>query len=166
MVELKFFEYLSAKKNLVVSKLIRGVRRNAGLLVNSHNVPDRSYTNQSESTNAILSAKKVALGYTKKEDITKLQFIRHVWEECVKEQDLEIEKCVHGQSDRFRLSDDVRQLLLVKPEKWFTLTKSQKDFYTNVICKYSTDDINNKKRIRIPDEATAAEEAAQNLSTK
>ena len=89
-----------------------------------------------------------------------------MWEECVKEQDLEIEKCVYGQSDRFRLSDDVRQLLLVKPEKLFTLTKSQKDFYINEICKYSTDGINNNKRIRIPEEATAAEEAAQNLSTK
>ena len=37
-------------------------------------IPPRLHTNQSESVNSILAAKKVAVGYNRKDDVTQLFF--------------------------------------------------------------------------------------------
>ena len=52
----------------VLRKLIRSSRRK--VLKTYTKIPLRLYTNQSESVNSILAAKKVALGYNKKDDVT------------------------------------------------------------------------------------------------
>ena len=73
-------------------------------------VPSRVYTNQSEAANSILAAKKPALGYTKKDDISKGQFLRNVWQSVVNEQELEISLALYGQSERYRLKDEAKYL--------------------------------------------------------
>ena len=41
-------------------------------------VAPRVYSNQSETVNSMLSAKKVSLGYSKQEDIVKSHFVKFV----------------------------------------------------------------------------------------
>ena len=60
----KFFAYLKEREKTVLRKLIRGSQRKA--LKANAKIPPRLYTNQSESVNSILGAKKVAPGYNKK----------------------------------------------------------------------------------------------------
>ena len=61
-------------------------------------VPPRLYTNQYETVNSILSAKKAALGYKRKEDISKFTFIKKIFLASVDHQRREIEKALVGQS--------------------------------------------------------------------
>ena len=105
-----FYSYLKKNEKNVLRKLIRDRRREVGLHVNSENAPDRSYTNQSETTNSVLSAKKHSLGYTKKDDMNKGNFVKDVWQIVVTEQETEIKKALHGQSDCFRLKEEARYL--------------------------------------------------------
>ena len=76
--------------------------------VDENNVPDCIYTNQSETSNSVLSAKKSALGYLKKDDMSKGQFIRKVWEGCVRDHNVEVERALYGQSERYRLEQDAK----------------------------------------------------------
>ena len=66
----KFAVYIEEREKTILRKLIRSVRRKAFRTPESTK-PPRLYTNQSETVNSILSAKKAALGYKKKEDISK-----------------------------------------------------------------------------------------------
>ena len=59
----------------MLRKLIRNVRRKAKRISNK-SVPPRLYSNQSETVNYILAAKRCALGYGKKEDVSKCSFIK------------------------------------------------------------------------------------------
>ena len=63
-----FSAYLKESEKTVLRKLIRSSRRK--VLKTYTKIPLRLYTNQSESVNSILAAKKVALGYNKKDDVT------------------------------------------------------------------------------------------------
>ena len=58
------------------------------------------------------------------------------------------------------MTTKVKDLLYVAPERWFSLSKSQKEFYMTEVHKYSSEDISNKKQIRIPG-ACNLEEAIQ-----
>ena len=62
------------------------------------------YTKQSETVNSVLSAKKLALGYSKKEDISKAHFIKYVWQGVVNHQEHEIEKAIINQSVEYCLA--------------------------------------------------------------
>ena len=61
-------------------------------------VPPQVYTNQFETVNLILPAKKLALGYSKKEDISKAHFVKYLWQGVVNHQEHEIEKAIINQS--------------------------------------------------------------------
>ena len=63
-----FSAYLKESEKTVLRKLIRSSRRK--VLKTYAKIPLCLYTNQSESVNSILAAKKVALGYNKKDDVT------------------------------------------------------------------------------------------------
>ena len=72
-----FSSYIKSREKTVLRKIIRSSRKKAYHISDSQ-VPPRVYTNQSETVNSMLSAKKVSLGYSKKEDIAKSHFIKHV----------------------------------------------------------------------------------------
>ena len=61
-------------------------------------VPPQVYTNQFETVHSILPAKKLALGYSKKEDISKAHFVKYLWQGVVNHQEHEIEKAIINQS--------------------------------------------------------------------
>ena len=88
----KFSAYLKDREKTVLRKLICSSRRKA--LKTNPKIPPRLYTNQSESVNSILAAKKVALGYNKKDDVTQSFFMQKIWKATVDHQSLEIEKAI------------------------------------------------------------------------
>ena len=70
-------KYIANREKTVLRKMAKDVRRKA-FLVNDMQNPPRIYTSQSEAVNWMLSSKKVALGYSKKEDISKTIFIKEI----------------------------------------------------------------------------------------
>ena len=108
-------------------------------------VPPRLYTNQSETVNSILSAKKTALGYKKKEDISKFTFIKKIFLASV-DQRREIEKALVGQSSEYRLNKNA-EYLQVPLETWTNLSKLKRREYLDFVTHLSKDEIKNMKTI-------------------
>ena len=75
----KLAAFIKSREKTVLRKIIRSSRRRA-FQMKDDEVPPRVYTNQSETVNSILSAKRLALGYSKKEDISKAHFVKYVWQ--------------------------------------------------------------------------------------
>ena len=73
----KFAAFIKSREKTVLRKIIRSSRRRA-FQMKDDEVPPRVYTNQSETVTSILSAKKLALGYSKEEDISKAHFVKYV----------------------------------------------------------------------------------------
>ena len=61
----KFAVYIEERAKTILRKLIRTVKRKA-FRTPECTIPPRLYTNQSETVNSILSAKKAVLGYKKR----------------------------------------------------------------------------------------------------
>ena len=76
------------------------------------------YTNQSETVNSILSVRKVAPGYSRKDDISKAHFVKYAWQGVVKHQEHKIEKAIINQSVEYRLAPAARYLS-VPVEVWY-----------------------------------------------
>ena len=93
--------------------------------VDEEGVPRRAYTNQSETVNSMLSTRKQVLGYSKKDDLSKTQFIRNIWEPVVALQDSEIERALYGQSEQYRLTKEAKYLE-VDVEHWYNWTDGQR----------------------------------------
>ena len=66
----QFALYIAEREKTVLRKMTKNVRRNAFRVKDMRNQP-RIYINQSEAVNWILSSKKVAVGYSKKEKVSK-----------------------------------------------------------------------------------------------
>ena len=81
-------------------------------------VTPRVYTSQSKTVNSILSAKKLALGYSKTKDISKANFVKYVRQGVVNQQEHEIEKAIINQSVKYRLVPPA-QYLSVPVEVWY-----------------------------------------------
>ena len=116
--ERKFSTFLQKREKTVLRQMIQGRRQKGGMPTGANGVPYRVYTNQSESINSMLAAKKQSLGFSKKEDLSKAQFICKVWEAVVSEQNQEIERALYGQSECFRLADEA-DYLKVEVEEWY-----------------------------------------------
>ena len=129
--EPKFSVYLEERRKSVLKKLIRDARRKAGMPLDQDGVPQRVFTNQSETVNSMLSSKKLSLGYAKKEDLSKTQFIGDVWEAVVAEQEIEIEKAIVGQSERYRLTRNA-SYLKVPVEEWYGWCKRKRERYESL----------------------------------
>ena len=61
----------------------------------------------------MLSAKKVSLGYSKKEDNAKSHFVKYVWKSRVNHQSLEIERTLTNQSAKYRLLEEVQYFAIL-----------------------------------------------------
>ena len=60
----------------------------------------------------MLSAKKVSLGYSKKDNIVKSHFVKYVWKSAVDHQSHEIERALTNQSGEYRLSEEAQYLAI------------------------------------------------------
>ena len=101
--EPKFYNFLKERKKRVLRRLIQDVRKDGGLPSDDTGIPKRAYTNQSETTNAVLASHKASLGYSKKDDISKTQCIKDVWQHVALTQEEELSKALYGGSSQFRL---------------------------------------------------------------
>lgn len=86
----------------------------------------RCNTNQSESVNNKLTRQKEAItGKDKsKGNMTKLEFVRDVWKEVDKQQQLELQMAICGLSEEYELADKA-SYLVVQPEVWFKWTEKE-----------------------------------------
>ena len=73
----KFAAFIKSREKTVLRKIIRSSRRKAFQMKDGEVLP-WVYTNRSETVNSILSARKVALGYSKK-DISKAHLVKYTW---------------------------------------------------------------------------------------
>ena len=114
--------------------------------MNIKSVPPRLYSNQSETVNSILAAKKCALGYGKKEDVSKFSYIKDIYQSAVEHQSREIEKAIINQINKYRLNENAAYLhvALETLENW---TCDKKQRYTAFARDLNLDDIKVKKVI-------------------
>ena len=130
----KFAAFIKSREKTVLRKIIRSSRWKA-FQMKDDNVPPRVYTNQSETVNSILSAKKLALGYSKKEDISKAHFVKYVWQGVVNYQEHEIEKAIINQGVEYRLAP-AAQYLSVSVEIWYQWSQSYHQKYVKLIKSF------------------------------
>ena len=119
--------------------MIADARNKAGMPCDGSGVPLRCYTNQSESVNNKLARQKEAIVKNNKNKVhlTKLQFMRDVWEEVHKHQQEELEMAISSQE--FELMDMVRQL--ERPaDEWFEMTRQQRKCYASKFNQMSVED--------------------------
>ena len=135
----QFAFYIADREKTVLRKMTKLIERNA-FRVNDMQNPPRIYTNQSEAVNWILSSKKVALGYSKREDVSKTIFIKEIWKPAVDHQHFEMEKAVINQSSEYRLSQEAAYLS-VPIELWYTWSKIRRNKYINFIRNLSKSDL-------------------------
>ena len=86
--------------------------------ISGSQVPPRVYTNQSETVNWMLSAKKVSFGYSKKDDIAKSHFVKYICKSTVDHQSLETERALSNQIAEYRLSEEA-QYLAIPTDVWY-----------------------------------------------
>ena len=67
-IQEKFCDFIKKREKPVIRKMIRDVRQMANLPLVDNSVPVRPYTNQSETLNFMLSAKKESINFGKKKD--------------------------------------------------------------------------------------------------
>ena len=113
-------------------------------------MPKRLYTNPSESLNNILKSRKNALGYSKKDDMPLPLFVKDVWLKVADEKMKEIEKTLTGQSENYRLIDEVKYLQ-VSVEKWYSMSESLREKYMNDFKSLTYEDVR-KGKVIIQDE--------------
>ena len=108
----------------------------------------RSYTNQYETVNNQLTRQKEAItGKAKgKSDLTKLEFVRDVWEQVDQQQQFELQLAICRLSEEYELVDQVHYLL-VNPEVWFEWAVEKRMEYTQKFNELIVDDVAKKKVI-------------------
>ena len=96
--------------------------------------------------NSILSTKKAGLGYKKKEDISKFDFIKKVLQPSISHQRREIEKALISQSNEYRLNKKAEYLQILL-ETWTNLSMAQKRKYLDFIINLSNHELEKMKKI-------------------
>ena len=154
---ISFITFLTDHKH-VFSKMTRAKRRKAKLPVDENNIPARCYTNASECINHVMAAQKRLAGYTKKQDITKLQFILEVYEPTIKKQLRKIESAITGtEPGNYRLSSNAEYCKMSITD-WKSITRNQQTEFISAFLKLTTSDMKNKKPLDIPSISQEAEE--------
>ena len=100
--------------------MIRNARKKAGMPTNKMGNDLRSYRNQSETVNNKLTRQKEAIrGKAKsKTDLTKLEFVRDVWEQVDQQQQLELQLAIFGLSEEY------------EPEEWEEFSRDIQSIYS------------------------------------
>ena len=87
------------------------------------------------------------LGYSKKEDVSKIIFIKEIWKPAVDHQHFEMAKAVINQSSEYRLSQEAAYLP-VPIELWYTWSKIRRNKYINYIRNLSKSDLEDHKTLK------------------
>ena len=103
-----------------------------------------------KTVNSIFSAKKIALGYSTKEDVSKAHFVKFVWQGVVNHQEHETEKAIINQSAEYRLAP-AAQYLSVPVEVWYQWSQRYRQKYVKLIKCFQKQDIDAQNTIDIED---------------
>lgn len=144
----QFWAYLSRNEKMMKKSMIAKSRRKAGMPSDSNGKPLRCYTNMAESINNKLTRQKEAVTRKdkSKDNLTKLDFVRDVWEEVDRQQQLELSKAVCGMSDEYELAD-CASYLEVQPEEWFQWSEKQRAHYISKFNELSIEQVIQGKTI-------------------
>ena len=101
-----------------------------------------------ESVNNKLTRQKEAVTRKEKskDNLTKLEFVKEVWEEIDRQQQLELSKAVCGMSDEYELAD-FASYLEVPAEEWFDWTETKRAHYISKFNELSVEDVAQGKTI-------------------
>ena len=103
-----------------------------------------------KTVNSIFSAKKIALGYSKKEDVSKARFVKFVWQGVVNHQEHETEKAIINQSAEYRLAP-AAQYLSVPIKVWCHWSQRYRQKYVKLIKCFQKQDKDAQNTIDIED---------------
>ena len=123
--------------------------------------PKKCYTNQSETVNNKVTRQKEAMTKNdkSKSNMSKLEFVRDVWERVDYQQQSELSLAVFGLGEEYEPADFAKYLQ-VEPERWFEWTTNERDHYVKSFNKLTVDDVIAKKKIEIKQD-TIQDEPAQ-----
>ena len=138
--------------------MITSARIKAGMPCDQSGNPKKCYTNQSEAVNNKLTRqkKKKKKNDKSKTNMTKLEFVRDVWEEVDHEQQSELSLAVFGLSEEYELADFAKYLQ-VEPEKWFDWTPNEREQYAKGFNKLTIEDVVAKKKSEIKQDSRQGE---------
>ena len=157
----RFSNYLFKQEKMMKKCMIASARK-AGMRSDYLGKPARCYTNQSESVNNKLTRQKEAI--TRKEkgksNMSKLEFVRDVWEEVDKQQQLELQMAICGLSEEFELTEDA-SYLRVEPDLWFEWNEQKRVQYVSKVKTLSMGDITKKKTITLTPQNEGDEEISE-----
>ena len=80
--------------------------------------------------------------------MTKLEFVRDVWEKVDHQQQSELSLAVFSLSEEYEVADFAKYLQ-VEPEKWFDWTPNEREQYVKGFNKLTIDDVVAKKKVEI-----------------
>ena len=158
----QFWIYLSNNEKMMRRSMISTARTKAGMPSDKTGKVLRCYTNQSETVNNKLTRQKEAIsGKAKsKNDLTKLEFVRDVWEAVDDQQQRELQLAICGMSDEYELAQ-IAAHLEVNAEKWFDWPEEKRTEYSQKVNELSIEDVIKKKPIvlkkQFTEEATTKE---------
>lgn len=116
-----FWAYLKTNEKMMRECMVADAPWRTGMPLDKDGIPMKSYTNQSECINNVLTKQKEsAIKNDKaKRNMSKLAFVWDVWEEIVCQQKEEVIMALCGLSNVYDLAD-MAQCLRVDPDIWFS----------------------------------------------
>lgn len=118
----------------------------------------RCYTNQSEQVNNKLKQQKEAIAKKGKSkgNMTKLEFVRDVWEEVDKQQQLELQMAICGLSEEYEPTEDA-SYLEIQPDEWFQWSDRERTDNASRVNNLSMEDIVIKKGVSVTKQQESVE---------
>ena len=149
----QYWSYLNDNRKMMRKHMVDDVRRKAGLMDGDNGKPQRCYTNCSESMNNLMkAAKNIFTKETGTTHLTKLQFIRHVFEAIHDHQVEEFQSAVAGVSDEYVLADHSKYLQ-VPADLWFDWSPQTRNKYIGNIQRLPMEDISQQKDVPWPSDS-------------
>ena len=134
--------YLNSHRKMMKRSMISSARKRAGMPCDECGNPKKCYTNQSETVNNKLTRQKEAVTKNdkNKSNMSKLEFVRDVWEQVDHQQQSELSLAIFGLGEEYELAD-FANYLQVEPERWFESTTNEIHHYIKSFNKLTMDDI-------------------------
>ena len=144
----QFSSYIVDHYDMIKSSMIAKARRKAGLPEESGR-PVRCFSNPSESMNHVIKVEKHTR-FPNKRFISKLEFLRDIFEHIHARQQEEVARAIGGMSDLVQLSP-LAEHLRIDTDVWFEWNKSQRGTYLEDFNKLSIEEAFSGKEISWPE---------------
>ena len=145
----QIWTYISSHEKMMKKSMIATARRKTGMAdLDNKGKPARCFTNQSESVNNKLTRQKEAMTKSdkNKSDMSKLQFVKDVWQEVDRQQQFEMQMALCGLSEEYELSE-MASYLQVNAEDWFEWSEKTRAEYALKFNKLTIEDVMKEKPI-------------------